>query len=224
MDPKDDPEARIRELEQASGAQRARELGVGESGASYSYAPPPQPSSYMPPPPPSGYVPPAEPSSFPPPQPQPWSGLPPPAAPAPFPAAPGYFRPSWGTSRRRGPRRLVLIPIVFVLLAFGPGLASYVTHHLFNSGNGSGGSSHTLGGGGGSTTASPSPTVPAVGSTDTVAGINETKTVVVVEHDMTFVRELGVKVTCLHEGTAIAEGTIDQVSSNERVIEVYLGR
>ena len=48
--------------------------------------------------------------------------------------------------------------------------------------------------------------------------------VVVVEHDMAFVRELGVKVTCLHEGTAIAEGTIDQVSSNERVIEVYLGR
>ena len=38
----------------------------------------------------------------------------------------------------------------------------------------------------------------------------------VVEHDMTFVRELGVKVTCLHEGTVLAEGTIDQVSSNER--------
>ena len=54
--------------------------------------------------------------------------------------------------------------------------------------------------------------------------INREKTVIVVEHDMTFVRELGVKVTCLHEGTAIAEGTIDQVSSNERVIEVYLGR
>ena len=54
--------------------------------------------------------------------------------------------------------------------------------------------------------------------------INRDRTVVVVEHDMTFVRELGVKVTCLHEGTAIAEGTIDQVSSNERVIEVYLGR
>ena len=47
--------------------------------------------------------------------------------------------------------------------------------------------------------------------------INRDKTVIVVEHDMTFVRELGVKVTCLHEGTAIAEGTIDQVSSNERV-------
>ena len=54
--------------------------------------------------------------------------------------------------------------------------------------------------------------------------INREHTVVVVEHDMTFVRELGVKVTCLHEGTVLAEGTIDQVSSNERVIEVYLGR
>jgi urea transport system ATP-binding protein len=54
--------------------------------------------------------------------------------------------------------------------------------------------------------------------------INREKTVIVVEHDMAFVRELGVKVTCLHEGTVIAEGTIDQVSSNERVIEVYLGR
>jgi urea transport system ATP-binding protein len=50
------------------------------------------------------------------------------------------------------------------------------------------------------------------------------KTVVVVEHDMTFVRELGVKVTCLHEGSVLAEGTIDQVSANERVVEVYLGR
>jgi urea transport system ATP-binding protein len=54
--------------------------------------------------------------------------------------------------------------------------------------------------------------------------INRDKTVIVVEHDMTFVRALGVKVTCLHEGTAIAEGSIDQVSSHERVIEVYLGR
>ena len=54
--------------------------------------------------------------------------------------------------------------------------------------------------------------------------INLTKTVVVVEHDMTFVRELGVKVTCLHEGSVLAEGTIDQVSQNDRVVEVYLGR
>ena len=54
--------------------------------------------------------------------------------------------------------------------------------------------------------------------------INRERTVVVVEHDMAFVRELGVKVTCLHEGSVLAEGTIDQVSANERVVEVYLGR
>jgi urea transport system ATP-binding protein len=54
--------------------------------------------------------------------------------------------------------------------------------------------------------------------------INRDKTVVVVEHDMTFVRALGVRVTCLHEGSVLAEGSIDQVSANERVIEVYLGR
>jgi urea transport system ATP-binding protein len=73
---------------------------------------------------------------------------------------------------------------------------------------------------------------PAAGMTDAetrqtaelLKEINRDKTVIVVEHDMTFVRELGVKVTCLHEGTVIAEGTIDQVSSNARVVEVYLGR
>ena len=54
--------------------------------------------------------------------------------------------------------------------------------------------------------------------------INRDRTVVVVEHDMAFVRELGVKVTCLHEGSVLAEGSIDQVSTNERVVEVYLGR
>jgi urea transport system ATP-binding protein len=54
--------------------------------------------------------------------------------------------------------------------------------------------------------------------------INQDRTVVVVEHDMTFVRDLGVKVTVLHEGSVIAEGSIDDVSADERVIEVYLGR
>jgi len=48
--------------------------------------------------------------------------------------------------------------------------------------------------------------------------------VVVVEHDMAFVRELGVKVTVLHEGSVLAEGSLDQVSAEQRVIEVYLGR
>jgi urea transport system ATP-binding protein len=47
---------------------------------------------------------------------------------------------------------------------------------------------------------------------------------VVVEHDMEFVRELGVKVTVLHEGSVLAEGPLDQVSADPRVIEVYLGR
>jgi urea transport system ATP-binding protein len=54
--------------------------------------------------------------------------------------------------------------------------------------------------------------------------INRTRTVVVVEHDMAFVRELDAKVTCLHEGSVLAEGSIDQVAQDERVVEVYLGR
>ena len=48
--------------------------------------------------------------------------------------------------------------------------------------------------------------------------------VVVVEHDMDFVRALDTRVTVLHEGSVLAEGTIDAVQDNERVIEVYLGR
>jgi urea transport system ATP-binding protein len=48
--------------------------------------------------------------------------------------------------------------------------------------------------------------------------------VVVVEHDMSFVRALDCKVTCLHEGAMLAEGSLDAVAGNERVIEVYLGR
>ncbi|NJO56201.1 MAG: urea ABC transporter ATP-binding protein UrtD [Rhodospirillales bacterium] len=54
--------------------------------------------------------------------------------------------------------------------------------------------------------------------------IARTHSVVVVEHDMAFVRGLGVKVTCLHEGAVLAEGSIDAVSANPRVVEVYLGR
>lgn len=50
------------------------------------------------------------------------------------------------------------------------------------------------------------------------------RSVVVVEHDMEFVRALDCKVTALHEGSVLAEGTLDAVSANEEVIEVYLGR
>ena len=73
---------------------------------------------------------------------------------------------------------------------------------------------------------------PAAGMTDSETAqtaillkeIAKDHTVVVVEHDMDFVRDLDVRVTCLHEGAVLAEGTLDQVSSNERVVEVYLGR
>jgi urea transport system ATP-binding protein len=73
---------------------------------------------------------------------------------------------------------------------------------------------------------------PAAGMTDAeteqtaelLREINKDHTVIVVEHDMVFVRNLGVRVTVLHEGSVLAEGSLDQVSANERVIEVYLGR
>ena len=54
--------------------------------------------------------------------------------------------------------------------------------------------------------------------------INQMHSVIVVEHDMHFVRELGVKVTCLHEGSVLSEGSLDFVSADDRVVEVYLGR
>lgn len=73
---------------------------------------------------------------------------------------------------------------------------------------------------------------PAAGMTDeetaklatllkTVAG---QRSVVVVEHDMEFVRSLESRVTVLHEGSVLAEGSLAEVQQNERVIEVYLGR
>ena len=59
---------------------------------------------------------------------------------------------------------------------------------------------------------------------DLLRDIAKDHTVIVVEHDMEFVRRLGVKVTVLHEGSVLAEGSLDEVSANERVVEVYLGR
>ncbi len=47
--------------------------------------------------------------------------------------------------------------------------------------------------------------------------------VVVVEHDMSFVRSIARRVTVLHEGHVIAEGDMDKVQNDPRVIEVYLG-
>jgi urea transport system ATP-binding protein len=49
------------------------------------------------------------------------------------------------------------------------------------------------------------------------------RSIVVIEHDMAFVRMIARKVTVLHQGKMLAEGTMDEVQSDERVIEVYLG-
>lgn len=49
-------------------------------------------------------------------------------------------------------------------------------------------------------------------------------TIVVVEHDMEFVSRIARKVTVLHEGRVLAEGPMDRIQNDERVIEVYLGR
>jgi urea transport system ATP-binding protein len=46
----------------------------------------------------------------------------------------------------------------------------------------------------------------------------------VVEHDMSFIRSISEIVTVLSEGSVLAQGTLDQVQNDERVIEVYLGR
>jgi urea transport system ATP-binding protein len=57
-----------------------------------------------------------------------------------------------------------------------------------------------------------------------IRGIVGRHTVVVVEHDMEFVRSLNAKTTVLHEGKVLAEGTIEAVQNNPEVVEMYLGR
>jgi urea transport system ATP-binding protein len=52
----------------------------------------------------------------------------------------------------------------------------------------------------------------------------ESHAILVIEHDMEFVRQIARKVTVLHQGTVLCEGTIDQVQNDPRVIEVYLGQ
>ncbi len=61
-------------------------------------------------------------------------------------------------------------------------------------------------------------------TTDILRRAAETRSVVVVEHDMEFVRRLDCKVTVLHEGSVLAEGSLDHVTSDQTVIDVYLGR
>ncbi|MEM1364869.1 MAG: urea ABC transporter ATP-binding protein UrtD [Pseudomonadota bacterium] len=61
-------------------------------------------------------------------------------------------------------------------------------------------------------------------TTDLLKRAAETRAVIVVEHDMEFVRRLDCRVTVLHEGSVLAEGTLDHVTSDQQVIDVYLGR
>ncbi len=59
---------------------------------------------------------------------------------------------------------------------------------------------------------------------DLLKRLARTRAVVVVEHDMEFVRRLECRVTVLHEGRVLAEGSLDHVTADPEVIEVYLGR
>ncbi|MDF1854651.1 urea ABC transporter ATP-binding protein UrtD [Pseudooceanicola sp.] len=61
-------------------------------------------------------------------------------------------------------------------------------------------------------------------TTDLLKEAAKSRAVVVVEHDMEFVRRLECKVTVLHEGSVLAEGSLDHVTANQEVIDVYLGR
>ena len=73
---------------------------------------------------------------------------------------------------------------------------------------------------------------PAAGMTDAeteqtaalLKRIAGTRSVVVVEHDMEFVKALDCRVTVLHEGSVLAEGSLERVQADEQVVEVYLGR
>ena len=61
-------------------------------------------------------------------------------------------------------------------------------------------------------------------TTDLLKRAASTRAVIVIEHDMEFIRRLDCRVTVLHEGSVLAEGTLDHVTRNQQVIDVYLGR
>jgi urea transport system ATP-binding protein len=61
-------------------------------------------------------------------------------------------------------------------------------------------------------------------TTNLLVSLAKTHAVVVVEHDMDFVRRLNCRVTVLHEGSVLAEGSLDHVTRDPKVISVYLGR
>ncbi len=61
-------------------------------------------------------------------------------------------------------------------------------------------------------------------TTTLLVSLAKTRAVVVVEHDMEFVRRLNCRVTVLHEGSVLAEGSLEHVTRDPQVISVYLGR
>ena len=73
---------------------------------------------------------------------------------------------------------------------------------------------------------------PAAGMTDEethktgelLTRLAEQHSIIVIEHDMVFVRQIARKVTVLHQGTVLCEGTVNEVQNDERVVEVYLGK
>ena len=58
---------------------------------------------------------------------------------------------------------------------------------------------------------------------DLLRRISANRSVIVIEHDMDFVKDIAHRVTVLHQGKLLAEGKMDEVQKNEKVIEVYLG-
>jgi len=58
---------------------------------------------------------------------------------------------------------------------------------------------------------------------DLLLTLAESHSIMVIEHDMEFVRQIARQVTVLHQGSVLCEGTMDEVQNNPKVIEVYLG-
>lgn len=59
---------------------------------------------------------------------------------------------------------------------------------------------------------------------DLLLALAESHSILVIEHDMEFVRQIAKKITVLHEGSVLCEGSMEEVQNDPRVIEVYLGQ
>jgi urea transport system ATP-binding protein len=59
---------------------------------------------------------------------------------------------------------------------------------------------------------------------DLLLALSKSHSIMVIEHDMEFVRQIARRVTVLHQGSVLCEGNMDEVQNDTRVIEVYLGK